>query len=184
MTRFHKITIGIFCSGVLLTGIGAGVAFGEFSSLAYGGTEVVGETNMVTRDISREIDPEQGIWNIDGYWDTAPEVEADESIPENTVLFRITYNQAMVEPRIEETVQEDEYYDNDADTWRQTCTPALELHCYWENTDESDFQNLMEAKDKVLAGLKRGELISVVGAPHIEQVQIFYNPINEKDLRL
>ncbi|MBC5660294.1 hypothetical protein H8S44_10970 [Anaerosacchariphilus sp. NSJ-68] len=184
MTRFHKITIGIFCSGVLLTGSGAGVAFGEFSSLAYGGTEVVGETNMVTRDISREIDPEQGVWNIDGYWDTAPEVEADESIPENTVLFRITYNQAMVEPRIEETVQEDEYYDNDADTWRQTRTPALELHCYWENTDESDFQNLMEAKDKVLAGLKRGELISVVGAPHIEQVQIFYNPVNEKDLRL
>lgn len=184
MTRFHKITIGIFCSGVLLTGIGAGVAFGEFSSLAYGGTEVVGETNMVTRDISREIDPEQGVWNIDGYWDTAPEMEADESIPENTVLFRITYNQAMVEPRIEETVQEDEYYDNDVDTWRQTRTPALELHCYWENTDESDFQNLMEAKDKVLAGLKRGELISVVGAPHIEQVQIFYNPVNEKDLRL
>ena len=184
MTRFHKITIGIFCSGVLLTGIGAGVVFGEFSSLAYGGTEVVGETNMVTRDISREIDPEQGVWNIDGYWDTAPEMEADESIPENTVLFRITYNQAMVEPRIEETVQEDEYYDNDVDTWRQTRTPALELHCYWENTDESDFQNLMEAKDKVLAGLKRGELISVVGAPHIEQVQIFYNPVNEKDLRL
>ena len=184
MTRFHKITIGIFCSGVLLTGIGAGVVFGEFSSLAYGGTEVVGETNMVTRDISREIDPEQGVWNIDGYWDTAPEVEADESIPENTVLFRITYNQAMVEPRIEETVQEDEYYDNDADTWRQTRTPALELHCYWENTDESDFQNLMEAKDKVLAGLKRGELISVEGAPYIERVQIFYNPVNEKDLRL
>ena len=184
MTRFHKITIGIFCSGVLLTGIGAGVAFGEFSSLSYGGTEVVGKIDTATKEISREIAPEQGVWNIDGYWDTAPEVEADESIPENTVLFRITYNQAMVEPRIEETVQEDEYYDNDADTWRQTRTPALELHCYWENTDESDFQNLMEAKDKVLAGLKRGELISVEGAPYIERVQIFYNPVNEKDLRL
>ena len=184
MTRLHKITIGIFCGGILLSGIGAGVAFGEFSGLAYGGAEVVGKTDIVTRDISKEIDPEQGVWNIDGYWDTAPEVEADESIPENTVLFRITYNKDMVEPRIEETVQEDDYYDDDADTWRQTRNPALELRCYWQDTDESNFQNLMEAKDKVLVGLKRGELISVVGAPHVKQVQIFYNPVNEKDLRL
>ena len=42
----------------------------------------------------------------------------------------------------------------------------------------------MEAKDKVLAGLKRGELISVEGVPYIERVQIFYNPVNEKDVRL
>ena len=149
MTRLHKITIGIFCGGILLSGIGAGVAFGEFSGLAYGGAEVVGKTDIVTRDISKEIDPEQGVWNIDGYWDTAPDVE-----------------------------------DDDADTWRQTRNPALELRCYWQDTDESNFQNLMEAKDKVLVGLKRGELISVVGAPHIKQVQIFYNPVNEKDLRL
>ena len=44
-----------------------GVAFGEFSGLAYGGAEVVGKTDIVTRDISKEIDPEQGVWNIDGY---------------------------------------------------------------------------------------------------------------------
>ena len=84
MTRLHKITIGIFCGGILLSGIGAGVAFGEFSGLAYGGAEVVGKTDIVTRDISKEIDPEQGVWNIDGYWDTAPDVEADESIPIKT----------------------------------------------------------------------------------------------------
>ena len=45
MTRLHKITIGIFCGGILLSGIGAGVAFGEFSGLAYGGAEVVGNFN-------------------------------------------------------------------------------------------------------------------------------------------
>lgn len=183
MTRFHKITIAIFCGGILLSGIGAGVAFGEFSSLAYGGVENVGKPDIVTKEISKDIDPEQGVWLLEGYWDTEPEVEVDESIPENTVLFRITYNKDMVEPRIEETVEDDEYYDNDADTWRQTRTPALELRCYWQKTNESDFQNMMEAKDKVLAGLKRGELISVEGAPDIEKVEIRINPANEKDIR-
>ena len=115
MTRFYKITIGIFCGGIL--------------------------------------------------------------------LFRITYNQELVEPRLEETIEEDEYYDNDADTWRQISNPALELCCYWQETGENDFQNMMEAKDRILAGLKRGELISVQGAPDIERIQSFYNPVTKNDIR-
>ncbi len=182
MTRFHKITIGIFCSGVLLTGIGAGVAFGEFSSLAYGGTEVVGETNMVTRDISREIDPEQGVWNIDGFWDEAREwrrTRAFRKIPWCSASLTIR----QVEPADAESRHEDEYYDKIPIPGGRPATPPW-FFMLLEKTDESGFSELMEAKDKVLAGLKRGELISVVGAPHIEQVQIFYNPVNEKDLRL
>ena len=110
MTRFHKITIAIFCGGILLSGIGAGVAFGEFSSLSYGGTEVVGKIDTATKETSREIDPEQGVWELDGCWDVEPELKADESIPENTVLFRVTYNKNMVEPQVEAFMQEDEYY--------------------------------------------------------------------------
>ena len=145
---------------------------------------MVGKIDTATKEISREIDPEQGVWELDGCWDVEPELKADESIPENTVLFRVTYNKNMVEPQVEAFMQEDEYYDEEADTWNETITPTLELRCRWKNAEESDFRNIMEAKDKVLAGLKRGELISVEGAPYIERVQIFYNPVNEKDLRL
>ena len=99
-------------------------------------------------------------------------------------LFDKFLNVMRLNPDDDDDFYDDDYYDDDADTWRQTRNPALELRCYWQDTDESNFQNLMEAKDKVLVGLKRGELISVVGAPHIKQVQIFYNPVNEKDLRL
>ena len=183
MTRFHKITIGIFCSGVLLTGIGAGVAFGEFSSLAYGGTEVVGETNMVTRDISREIDPEQGVWNIYGFWNEESELQADPSIPENTVGFRVTYNAEQLEPEVVAESDETEYYDEDTDAYVTESEPSLVLHAYWKDRND-DWKDMMEARDRILAGLKRGELISVKGAPGIEKVEIRINPANEKDVRI
>ena len=61
----------------LLSGIGAGVAFGEFSGLAYGGAEVVGKTDIVTRDISKEIDPEHVYYtHLDVY-----KRQASRSIP-------------------------------------------------------------------------------------------------------
>lgn len=36
MSRLHKISIIVFCFGVLLCGIGAGVAFMEFGGYTYG----------------------------------------------------------------------------------------------------------------------------------------------------
>lgn len=70
MTRFHKITIAIFCGGILLSGIGAGVAFGEFSSLSYGGTEVVSKIDTATKEISRKSTRSRasGSWMAAGMW--------------------------------------------------------------------------------------------------------------------
>lgn len=182
MTRLHKITIGIFCGGILLTGIGAGVAFGEFSGLNYGGTEIVGTFDRVTKEISKEIDPDLGTWSLYGFWDTETELVTDKSIPENTVTFRITYNAEQVDPDvIAET--ETEYYDEDTDEYTTEIDPSLELRVYWKG-NSNEIKDMMEAKDKVLAGLKQGKLISVEGSPGIEKVEIRVNPVNEKDVRI
>ena len=38
----NKILLGIFLAGVLLTGIGVGIAFGEYSDFTYGGEVLIG----------------------------------------------------------------------------------------------------------------------------------------------
>ena len=46
MSRLHKISIIVFCFGVLLSGTGAGVAFMEFGGYTYGGKYILGEPDM------------------------------------------------------------------------------------------------------------------------------------------
>ena len=48
MRRIQKILAGVFFGGVLLCGIGAGVAFVEFSSFEYGGEKQIGSDVLVT----------------------------------------------------------------------------------------------------------------------------------------
>lgn len=62
MSRQHKIAIVIFCIGVLLCGIGAGVAFTEFGALAYGGRQILGETDMRTTEIDVAFVPKEDEW--------------------------------------------------------------------------------------------------------------------------
>ena len=66
MSRQCKISIVMFCVGVLLCGIGMGIAFTEFSGLAYGGTQILGGTDMKTANLDVEFEPEEEVWNIVG----------------------------------------------------------------------------------------------------------------------
>ena len=51
MSRLHKILLGVFCGGVLLCGIGTGIAFTEFSALEYGGVTYIGDEHMKTENL-------------------------------------------------------------------------------------------------------------------------------------
>ena len=64
MRRLQKVLLGALGGGVLLCGIGTGVAITEFSSLSYAGERTVGETDMETATLEAEIDPEAGTWAL------------------------------------------------------------------------------------------------------------------------
>ena len=53
MSRLHKISILVFCIGVLLSGIGAGLIFTEFDGFVYGGEYILGDPDMRTDEIGR-----------------------------------------------------------------------------------------------------------------------------------
>lgn len=174
MSRKHIITIVIFCVGVLLCGIGLGVACTEFGSLAYGGTEILGKTDMKTMDLDVEFEPGEAVWNIIGTrgWHhgyrggvSDTDIRTDSSVPLNTVRFCVTYNAERVEPFAA--------LDIDGST--------IDFGWYWNELDEMAL--MMEAKDKVMQRLKEGSLVSF-DVVEIEQVEVFVNPQNAEDVRI
>lgn len=168
MSKQHKIAIVIFCIGVLLCGIGTGVALTEFSGLTYGGTQILGETDMKTAELDVEFEPEEGVWDITEMWYRGcydGDIQTDRSIPPNTVRFCVTYNANRVEP----------FTTLDIDR------AAIGLGWYGNGVDELAL--MMEAKDKVLQNLREGRLVSF-DVVEVERVEVFVNPQNAKDVRI
>ena len=181
MRRCHKILLGVLCGGVLLCGIGTGAALVEFSSLAYAGERTIGEVRMETVTLEEEIDPEAGTWHLaDSFpWSAEIGLETDETVPENTVRFQVTYNAARVTPQVQASVYTNEYWDEN-DEYVTEEYPVLELYCLWEHQD--DMKLFMELKDQFLADLKEGKLASYQEPVYVESVEIRINPANEDDI--
>ena len=99
MDRLRKRLIVVFCIGVFLCGIGAGIAFAEFGALSYGGEHVLIEGDMQTGNYDVAFQPEDGLCGIVvGNGQSPMYVQTDKSVPVNTVRFRITYNAELIEP--------------------------------------------------------------------------------------
>jgi len=102
MRRTQKILIGLFLGGVLLCGIGTGVAMVEYSSLTYAGEKLLGEEHLVTEDFDFSFDLDgRPLILCSGYCvdeEVLEHVVSDSSIPAGTVRYEITYNKEELTP--------------------------------------------------------------------------------------
>lgn len=163
MSKLHKNLLIVFCFGVLLCGLGAGVAFTEFSTLTYDGKRILGKTDMRTEYYDVRFRPGEGPYEVHATF-FGGTIQTDDSIPKDTVRFCVTYNAERVEP----------YAYWDVTNKNIVCT------YFWKNVND-DMALVMEAKDVVLQNLKEGKLVSFE-ALEIEEMTIMVNPENEKDL--
>lgn len=103
MRKIQKILLGSFLTGVLICGVGAGAAIGEYSSLTYLGERTLGEEKLVTENFDYTFDPELGAIRLHPSWyggrETA-EVQTDDSVPENVIRYEITYLPETIEPEL------------------------------------------------------------------------------------
>lgn len=202
MRKIQKILLGGFLAGVLICGVGAGTAIGEYSSLNYLGERTLGEEKLVTENFDYTFDPELGAIRLHPSWYGGREtagIETDASVPENVIRYEITYLPETIEPELifrprnveESLTEESEPEETAAEETTAEETTAEESEP--EETAAEENANLriqgdllletwyhgdlgiwMEAKDQILADLKDGR-IAGYQVPHIKEITIKVN---------
>lgn len=199
MCKIQKILIGVFVCGVLLGGVGTGIAFVEYSSFAYGGEKKVGEEHLVTRQLDHIFDPARGRIAVDADWSWGEygdcQILADPSVPEHVIRYEVTYNEKEVRPYLiyDEFGEEDEEDDDESEAARdgEVEPDSGETRLSQESADipdhiqgriflgvrhiGNDFATWMECKEDFLRELKQ-KRISYYERIGLAGVKIRVNP--------
>lgn len=177
-----KTAVVVFCAGVLLGGIGTGVAIAEYTSLEYTGEHILGAENMKTENLDVSVIPEEGKKiKIPRHYQV-DRIHYGEDIPENTVRYVVTYNTELVKvwteyEEFEQHVQDGENTEDWDSQDRDQDDADRYQGCVWLNYNyvSDEFDLFMRNKDKILEELKRGQ----IGSYRIESIQsieIWMNP--------
>lgn len=170
MRKMYKIIGGMLVAGVLIAGIGSGVAFAEYSNFEYGGEKVLENSKYITKTVNYQVpkqnDTEQKqklyIEIMEGHMYST--VVEDTSVPKDTVRFEIQYltDRKDIKPLVEEMA-----WDNGNKTKKYIC-----LKCDYSYNDVRDF---MRIKDVLLEDLK-AHTLSDYQMDGVKSVKILINP--------
>lgn len=171
-SRIIKIAALVFCTGVLLGGIGTGMAIAEYTSLEYAGEHVLGEENMTTESIDVAVVPEDGKKiRIDrDYW--VRTVNYGEQIPADTIRYVVKYNTKLMEFSAEYREYEYDPDGGEDEEWLKQYQGMVLLD-YWSKGSEFDL--IMSQKDRILEDLKQGKFGSYQ-IRSIESIEVWANP--------
>lgn len=169
MRKMIIAAVAVFCAGILLGGIGTGVAIVEYTELEYTGEHVIGDGKMKTETMDLSVSPEEGrlIRLQRNHWGSG-EVY-DESVPENTIRYVITYNPELVELRPSYEDYEREYGMEETDGRYQG---RVYLTLYSKDNEMDIF---MRNKDRILEELKNGKIGSYK-MQSVDSVEVRMNP--------
>ncbi len=114
MRKIQKILTGIFLGGVLLGGIGTGMALVEYSSLAYTGKRVIGQEDLVVRELDYTFVPgQEQVTIVKNYAARDAVLETDDTVPEGTIRYVVTYNEKTVRPSLSFWEEEPEVWEDE-----------------------------------------------------------------------
>lgn len=173
MRNIYKVATAMLCTGVLLGGIGTGVAIAEYSSLEYSGEHFFGAENMVTESFEVTVVPEEGkqIELENDYHLRQGDIIYDETIPENTVRYEVTYNPDLMKIRLryDSMIYEDSYEPEDKE-------PVLQGHIRSDYIfTGNEFDIFMKNKNQILADIKDGK-IGTYQTKTVDSVKVRMNP--------
>ncbi len=160
--QLRGMAAGVFCIGVLLGGVGTGIAFADFSSFSYRAISV-SEEELETETFTYEILPkDEGLVRVSRWLCDQPcVIKEQEEVPENLVEVKVVYNPKLCKPHMQARRNEG------GETYL-----SLYMDFY-----ESDIGRIMKYKDQFLEGIREGELREF-RENYVEQVEYRVNPVN------
>lgn len=168
MTRnkraFRLAMLGVLCAGLLMMGIGAGVAFAEYSSFTYAGQRVPERAQLQSESFTAVVDPEADKIAIASYGAGLRQlaenarVEVSEELEPGTVQIDFQYRSVASKIR--------------ADWDRLPLGNTIRVH--WYNTG-SDMDLLLTYKDQILEDIRARQL-GDYGAIQLIEAVITVNP--------
>ena len=160
MRKIQMVLIGTFITGVLMTGVGVGMAMIEYSSFQYGGEKLwYGEADSVKiLEFQIPEEKEMVILGEHQHYEVNEAMTVVESaeVPKGVLQYEITYNETLVEPYL--------YYEEQAG--------ALDVRLEYCG---DDFKAFMENKDLILDELKERK-ISSYHTVYVTEVTVKVNP--------
>lgn len=208
MRRIYKIIGSMLIIGVLIAGIGSGVAFAEYSAFEYGGEIVLegserftktlkykvsvnGDTSKETEELkeisSEETEREAEISNTE----KVEEYKQDKETGGNKVLNIILnhFYTVVEDPSVPKDMVyfEISYLSDNQDVKPEIITEYLMETEEFIHVDSgfqyNDFRNLIRAKDLILSDLKNHK-ISDYRMDHVEMIEVQVNPEADFDLSI
>lgn len=168
--RFRLTMLGLLCGGLLLVGIGVGVAFAEYSAFTYAGQRVPEQAREQSQSFTAEVDPEAPWIAIYGrgagleQLGKAARIEVSEDLAPGTVRIDLQYR--SVGSQIHASW-------NDAPLGN-----SIRLY-YWNSGGDVDM--LMAYKDQILEDIRNHQLGDYVAVQLTEAV-ITVNPADAEKI--
>lgn len=172
--RFRLTMLALLCGGLLLVGIGAGVAFAEYAGFSYAGQRLPETARTEEQSFTVPLERRDSQVLISSYSRSLlyglkdAHIASSEAVEPNTVRFDVTYE--TVGPEIRCWL----------DTYQEPDTPDW-LHLDWSNS--SDMAVLLACKDQLLADLRNHRLGDYVPA-RLNEVRITVNPADADRIHL
>ncbi|GFI61865.1 hypothetical protein IMSAG049_01036 [Clostridiales bacterium] len=180
-----------FVSGILICGLGTGVAFAQYSKFEYVGEKMVGSIDLVSETFEETM-PESGTVYVSTYGlRDRIKFKADANVPADKIMFDVVYNpdrvymnvnknEVLRDPVVIEVVVDE----NGRELYRTDYYDEAELKYEPETVFQvggykytSDMKDFFEIKDDLLNDLKR-QRIATYDVIYMDSLTVRVNPAN------
>lgn len=159
--RTKGIITGIFIMGIVLIGVGCGIAFGEYSQFTYGGKQTCvlqEDTKEFTFKLDDNIsEDEKKIYYYTVGCEDVKIIEDDE-IKNDEICFEVSYNKELVEPKVEKSYSAANNYMYQTEESKEEINDEIYEVGFYYNNSYDDLELFMMCKDKLLKDLKNNKI--------------------------
>lgn len=185
---YRKILLVILIIGVLLCGIGTGVALAEYSSFEYLGEKEIGgdalKTDTFEERLSLGENEDEKVY-VESYGSDGQKMtlETSEKVPKDRIQFVVEYNSENVQ---DIHIGRDESEEYDDYTTEEGITEKHRYITYYLNPitiDQDEFASFMDYKDELLQNLKKKRFYNYTFQT-IKSVKVVVHPSNKDAIEL